>query len=368
MEKIRETTLEIDLRALAHNYHYLRSRIASSTKFMGVVKAYAYGSDSVEVARKLESLGADFLAVAYESEGIFLRKNGIKLPILVFHSQQIHFDEIIAHNLTPSIYSRLTLAQFTEAATKNNCQSYPIHLNLNTGLNRLGFDPKDLDFVVVELSKTSAVQVEGIYSHLAASEDLEEKEFTLKQHHLFITGTAKIKEGLNCQPLLHLCNTSGILNFPEFHFDMVRCGIGLYGYGNAVEEDKNFLPVASLKTCISQIHDLNKGDSVSYNRKFVAPKQMKAATLPIGYADGLHRGYSNGETSVIINGKAAPIIGYICMDMIMVDISHIDCEEGEEVLIFGKDQTASGLAETAGTISYEVITTISQRVRRKIIH
>lgn len=367
MSAIRETTLEIDLNALAHNYHYLRSRLTEKTKLMGVVKAYAYGSDSVEIARKLESLGAEFLAVAYESEGIFLRKNGIKLPILVFHSQETHFDEIIAYELTPSIYSRLTLTKFMEAAEKNNCEAYPVHLNLNTGLNRLGFDPGDLDFVITELSKTTAVKTQGIYSHLAASEDKNERDFTLKQYNLFKSESERLIKELDCKPLLHLCNTSGMLNYPEFHFDMVRCGIGLYGYGNTSAEDKNLQPVASLKTRISQIHHLQKGDSVSYNRKFIAPKAMKTATLPIGYADGLHRGYSNGKTSVLIHGQTAPIIGYICMDMIMVDVTSVDCKEGDEVLVFGKTQTASGLAATAGTISYEVITTISQRVKRVVI-
>src|SRR5699024_1277913 len=222
--------------------------------------------------------------------------------------------------------------------------------------------------ILEKITKTKAIKVEGVFSHLAASEDKNEKEFTLNQLEKFQIFCKKISSYLNYRFTKHICSTSGILNFPQAHFDMVRSGIGLYGYGNAVEIDKKLKPIAALKTIISQIHHLQKGDSVSYNRKFKAEKEMKIATLPLGYADGIHRSYGNEKSKVFLNGKFAPIIGEICMDMIMIDISAINCKEGEEVLIFGEEQSAEKLAKSVNTISYELITGISQRVKRTIIH
>ena len=231
----------------------------------------------------------------------------------------------------------------------------------------MGFDKEDLGFIIEKINNTKAIKIEGIFSHLAASEDKNEQNFTLNQIEKFQNFSNKITENLNYQPLKHICNTSGILNYPEAHFDMVRSGIGLYGYGNAVEIDKKLKPIASLKTIISQIHQLKKGDSVSYNRKFKAEKAMKIATLPLGYADGIHRSFADNNTKVFIKEKPANIIGDICMDMIMIDISEIDCQEGEEVLIFGDKQSAEKLAKTVHTISYELITGISQRVKRVVL-
>lgn len=367
MSKINETTLEINLEALAHNYRYLRSQISDSTKMMAVVKAFAYGSDPVPIAKKLIELHVDYLAVAYKQEAVDLSLAGIQTPILIFHPHPAHFEEIIEHGLIPSIFSKQSLEQFIETAERLDQKDYPIHLKLNTGLNRLGFDQGDLDFLIEKISKTKSVKIDGIFSHLAASEDFEEKDFTLQQLEKFKKASDKILQQLSYKPLLHLCNTSGLINYPEAHFDLVRSGIGLYGYGNSPEIDQKLKPVASLKTIISQIHSIKKGDSVGYNRKFKADKDMQTATLSFGYADGMHRNYSNGKTSVLINGKPAPIIGDVCMDMIMVDVSNINCEEGDEVIIFGKGQSAEKLAQAAETISYELITTISKRVKRVFV-
>lgn len=367
MAKIRQTTLELRPKALSHNYNYLRSLLQPNTKFMGVVKAFAYGSDLIKTAKKIESLGADYLAVAYDSEGFQLRKAGIKLPILVFHPYPINYDELIRQRLIPSIFSKKNLMQFMETAQTFNVENYPIHLKLNTGMNRLGFEPEDLPFLKTSLATTNSIKVDGIFSHLAASEDKNETTFTQQQLTQFKTYSTAIIESLPYTPLRHLCNTSGVLNYPEAHFDMVRSGIGLYGFGNAPEFDKKLQPVAALKTYISQIHQLQKGDSVGYNRKFIASEAMKTATLPIGYADGIHRQYSNGKTAVIINKQKATIIGDVCMDMIMVDISHIDCQEGDEVCLFGRVQSAEEFAQTAGTISYELLAGITARVKRRII-
>lgn len=367
MSKTRETTLEIDLKSLEHNYAYLRSKISSEKKFMAVVKAFAYGSDAVEIATKLEQLGTDYFAVAYVSEGINLRKGGITKPILVLHPQSTHFDEIIEHSLTPSIYSQFVLREFLKTAKKYEQKDYPFHLKINTGMNRLGFVESELTFVTDLLQKNNLIKLSGIYSHFAASDDLSTKNFTLGQIDNFKKISSRIIDETKERPILHLCNTSGILNFPEAHFDMVRSGIGLYGFGNSAEEDANLIPVATLKTIVSQIHHIKKGDTVGYNYGFIAEKPTKTATLPLGHADGINRIYGKQKASVLINGKLAPIIGNVCMDMIMVDITGISCQEGDAVIVFGKTKSAEEFAQGAGTISYELITSISQRVKRKII-
>lgn len=368
MAQIHETTLEIDLKALEHNYNYLSSKLSSGTKKLGVVKAFAYGSDSVEIAKKLEKLGIDFFAVAYTQEGITLRKGGIRKPILVLHPQSTNFDEIIQHCLTPSIYSKFVLEHFIASAEVHKQKHYPIHLKLNTGLNRLGFDPDEVNYILQQLKNTTSIKVEGIFSHLAASEDPNEKDFTHYQIETYKKVSGEIIEGLKYKPIRHLCNTSGIINYPEAHFDMVRTGIGLYGFGNSDEEDKKLIPIASLKTIISQIHHIKKGETIGYNRKFKAEKNTKTATLPLGHADGINRIYGMQKTNVEVNGKLAPIIGNVCMDMLMIDITGIDCKEGDEVILFGKEKSAEQFANNAGTISYELITSISQRVKRKFLY
>lgn len=367
MAKIKETTLEIDLRALQDNFEYLKSKIHPSTKFLGVVKAFAYGSDSVLVAKKLEALGVDYLAVAYMSEGVILRDAGVKVPVLVLHPLAASFETIIKRCLEPNIYSFNTLKDFIKVAEKENQTDYPIHLKFNTGLNRLGFDPEDTAEIFQILSKTVAVKVKSVFSHLAASEDLNEKAFTQKQIQDYKNIVANLESRLHYSFIKHLCNTSGILNYPEAHFDMVRSGIGLYGFGNSEKENKHLKPIARLKSLISQIHNLSQGESLGYNRAFVADKPMKTATIPVGHADGIGRQYGKGKGYVIIKGKPAHIIGNVCMDMIMVDVTNIGCSEGDEVIIFDTNDTAERFAATAETISYEIITAISQRVKRVVI-
>ncbi|MBU2926628.1 alanine racemase [Winogradskyella psychrotolerans] len=364
MSKALETTLEIDLRALTHNLNYLKSKLQPQTKFLAVVKAFAYGSDAVEIAKHLETLRVDYFAVAYTQEGISLRDAGIKTPILVLHPQAINAETLIDRCLEPNIYSAKLLNDFITTAEKQGQKNYPIHLKFNTGLNRLGFSHSDVDTVVKRLQSTSAVYVKSIFSHLAASEDLSEKDFTEQQIETFksIAETFKTKSGI--APWLHLCNTSGILNYPEAHFNMVRSGIGLYGFGNSELEDKNFKPIASLKSVISQIHEIENGESVGYNRAYTSNRNERVATIPIGHADGLSRIYGNKKGFVFINDEKAFIIGNVCMDMIMVDVTDINCKEGDEVVIFDKIYTANEIAESAGTISYEILTALSKRIRR----
>ncbi|MHA7863331.1 alanine racemase [Flagellimonas marinaquae] len=366
MNKVGETTLVLDLSALEHNYNYLRSKIKPETKFLGVVKAFAYGSDMVAIAQKLEDLGADYLAVAYASEGVLLRQAGVKLPILVLHPLAANFDDLIAYCLEPSLYSKNILKQFLKAAEAQEQKQYPVHIKFNTGLNRLGFSQVDVDFIAEEVKRNASVKIVSTFSHLAASEDGSERAFSLEQIGSFKNSSKALGEKLGYTPMRHMLNTSGIINYAEAQFEMVRSGIGLYGYGNQAEVDASLRPVATLKTVISQIHEIEPNHSVGYNRAFKADKKVKSATLPLGHADGIGRQYGKGKGIVTINGKKAPILGNVCMDMIMVDVTGIDCKEGDEVIVFGPQKSAEAFAAGANTISYEILTAISQRVKRVV--
>lgn len=366
MPKANETILEIDLNALGHNYHYLTSKLDPKTKVLAVVKAFGYGSEAVAVAKELVDLGADYFAVAYANEGEMLRDAGIETPILVLHPLPINFKVIIDRCLEPSIYSPKMLSEFIEFTESHEQQEYPIHLKFNTGLNRLGFRENDISQIIKKLEKTTAVKVKSIFSHLAASEDLSETEFTNLQLQRFAVITEKLIPKLGYTPILHTVNTSGIINYPKAHFDMVRTGIGLYGFGNDPQETSKLKPVATLKTVISQIHEIKPGESVGYNRAYRAKSNEKIATLPLGHADGLSRAYGNGKGWVTIHGKRAPIVGNVCMDMIMVNISDIDCKEGDEVIVFGTDTTAENLSEAIDSIPYELLTAVSQRIKRVV--
>ncbi len=367
MGKVQETVLEIDLSALAHNYRLLRGRIREKTKLLAVVKAFAYGSDAVKVAQKLEALGVDYLAVAYVSEGTVLRDAGIRTPILVLHPQIANFDKIIEKCLEPSLYSERVLKAFLATAEKHGQKQYPIHLKFNTGLNRLGFSEAEIPLIAKEMKNNRAVKAIAVFSHLAASEDDGERSFTQQQLNRFEGIAAKIDLEIGYRPFRHVLNTSGILNYPQAQFHMVRSGIGLYGFGNDAKVDAQLRPIASLKTIISQIHTLKAGESVGYNRAFIAGENCKIATLPLGHADGIGRIYGGGTTQVLLHDTAVYIVGNVCMDMIMIDVTEIDCSEGDEVTVFGNGITATTFAETAHTISYELLTGISQRVTRRFI-
>ena len=367
MPKVTETTLEINLEALSSNFNFLKSKLQKKTLFLAVVKAFAYGSDAAVIANFLQKLNVDYFAVAYINEGIALRKAGITTPILVLHPQATNLSLAIEYCLEPSLYTLKILKEFAHIASGLNQKNYPVHIKFNTGLNRLGFESNELDLVVEQLSKTSALKVKSVFSHLAASEDLDEKLFTLNQIALYKSLSNTFIENLEYPVTRHLCNTSGVLNYPEAHFDMVRCGIGLYGYGNTKKESKNLRPIASLKSVISQIHLVSKGNSVGYNRAYICPQDSKIATIPIGHADGIGRHFGNGAGFVSIGSKKAPIVGNVCMDMIMVDVTNIGCKEGDEVVFFGPKFSAETSAATANTISYELITGISQRIKREIL-
>lgn len=359
--------LEIDLDALAHNYRMLRSRLKKGTRFLGVVKAFAYGSDMVTIARKLGQLGADYLAVAYVREGILLRESGIELPILVLHPQHDQLGACVEHCLEPALYSFRVLREFTSVAHSLGIREYPVHLKFNTGLNRLGFREDDLSDILRFWEGKKDLKIRSVLSHLAATDDMAEVAFTRSQIASFERICERITNHLGYRPIRHLSNTSGIFNFPEANFDMVRSGIGLYGFGNDPAYDRELRPIARLTTVISQIHRIEMGDSVGYNRGFMADRRMTIATLPIGHADGIGRHLGNGRGGVWIHGRWAPIAGWVCMDMIMVDITHIPCTEGDRVVVFDADHSAEELAGHCQTISYEVLTSLTARVERRLI-
>lgn len=366
MNKTHVTVLEIDSKAIIHNFHYFKSIINPTTKFLGVVKAFSYGNESVAISKILEQEGADYLAVAFIDEGIALREAGITLPILVLHPQTETLHHLIPFQLEPNLYSFRVLNQFIEILKTEEIRNYPIHLKFNTGLNRLGFALKDIDQVISILSVSEEVYLTSLFSHLVASEDLNERVFTENQITTFKKIASQISEKLNIKPILHLSNTSGTINYPEAHLDMVRVGIGLYGFGNDAVETSKLKNVGTLKSRISQIHTINPGESVGYNRGFISSEIIKSATIPIGHADGIHRNLGNKVGYVTINNQKAYILGNVCMDMIMVDVTHISCEEGDEVFIFKNQENVEDLAARSGTISYEMITGISQRIPRII--
>lgn len=362
----KETVLEIDLNALAHNYRYLTSKLNPGTKVMAIVKAFGYGSDAVQAAEELARLGVDYFAVAYVNEGVALRDAGIETPVLVLHPQPDNFEILIDRCLEPTLYSTRIFKAFVSAAEEKAQENYPVHIKFNTGLNRLGFLDTDIDWIVENLVRTKTVKAVSLFSHLAASEDIQEREFTLQQINQFRRISEEVIQKLGYSPLLHQSNTSAIINYPEANFDMVRTGIGLYGYGNSEAEDKHLKPVAILKSVISQIHEIEPGETVGYNRAYRAKGHEKSATIPLGHADGISRRLGNEIGSVLIHGKKVPIIGNVCMDMLMVNVTGVDCKEGDEVIILGENQTAVELAEAMGSISYELLTAISQRVKRVI--
>lgn len=363
-EKTHETVLEINLDAVSHNLNFYKERLQPGTKIMVMVKAFGYGNGSYEIAKLLAHHQVAYLGVAFADEGVELRKAGIKLPIIVMNPENSAFSNMIAYQLEPEIYNLTELSAFINAAESQNMMHYPVHLKLNTGMNRLGFVENDFDTLVEILKNTQIVSVASIFSHLATSDMPEETEFTLHQIKLYQNWTTFLKDRLKISPILHILNTSGIFNFNEYQMDMVRVGIGLYGVGNSRQENDQLQNVATLKTVVLQINNINMGESVGYGRRFKAEKPSKIATIPIGYADGIRRSYGNGIGYVLINGIKAPIVGSVCMDMLMADVTNCDAKVGDEVIVFGNDLRITEVAKAWNTIPYEVMTAISQRVKR----
>jgi len=363
-EKTHETVLEINLNAISHNLNFYKSKLKPTTKMMVMVKAFGYGSGGFEIAKLLEHHKVDYLGVAFADEGISLKNAGIMLPIMVLNPETSSFSAIIQHHLEPEIYSLKGLNAFLKIAEKRKLKHFPIHIKLDTGMHRLGFEEENLDELIATLKGNKFVTVKSILSHMATSDDLKHQDFAHSQIALFEKLSSKLIAELQIKPIRHILNTSGISNFPEAQYDMVRLGIGLYGVSNDVEEQKYLENVGTLKSIISQIRTIQSGESVGYGRRFIADKPTQIATIPIGYADGISRHWGNGVGFVTINNQKATIVGSVCMDMLMTDITEINCKEGDSVIIFGESPSVSYMASQLKTIPYEILTSISQRVKR----
>jgi alanine racemase len=362
-EKKHQTVMEIDLSAMVHNLNHYRRQLKPGTRLMAMVKAFSYGTGSVEVAKVLQYRRVDYLAVAIADEGIELRNAGIDLPILVMNPEEHSFSSMIENRLEPNIYRFSLLRSFDEAVKKSAATNFPIHIKIDTGMNRLGFDSaEEISRLTDFIRERDTLYVRSVFSHLAGSEDPSKDEFTRQQFGQFIKFSELITKELEYKILLHILNSAGIERFPEMQLDMVRLGIGLYGVsaGQAAQL-KN---VATLKSTISQLKTVEPGHTVGYGRNFTAKHLTRIAVIPIGYADGYSRRLGNGVGKVLINGRSAPVVGTICMDMCMVDVTGVDCREDDPVILFGEGQPVSKIAEWMGTIPYEVLTTVGQRVKR----
>lgn len=366
--KLHETIMEVNLDAMVRNLNYYRSLIKPTTKLMAMVKAASYGAGKVEIASTLQYNHVDYLTVAYADEGVELRRNGITLPIMVMNPEEESFDVIVRYKLEPDIYSFRIFERFSETARLmgSDGRKIPVHVEFDTGMHRLGFSGSDIVELVNRFSASDCVlEVQSIFSHLACSEDPQMDTFTQHQIDLFKEWSGALKSGLHKEDICcHILNSSGITRFTDAQMDMVRLGIGLYGIAPDAEVQRHLTPVSRLKTRISQIKSIPQGDSVGYNRRWIAQRDSKIAIIPIGYADGLNRrlGYERGK--VLVGSALAPIIGSVCMDMCFLDVTGIPCQEGDNVVIFGDASLLQEISDAADTIPYEILTSVSPRVKR----
>lgn len=363
--KSHDSVLEINLNHLIHNVNYYRKHLSEKTRLMCMVKATAYGSGSSEIATSLQHIGVQYLAVAYADEGVELREANILLPIMVMSPEQDAWPDIVNYHLEPEMYSFSILRQFLNYLEKNySGDPFPVHIKVDTGMHRLGFEPGEVNELIGLLNGTPLLKVQSVFSHLAASDNVELDAFTNTQIETFKTFAETLESGLGYSVIKHICNSGGISRFPEAHFDMVRLGIGMYGVGVSATEQQFLLNVSRLRTCISQIKHIKAGETVGYNRNGKTSSDITIATIPLGYADGFPRALGNGHHSVFIKGVACKTIGNICMDMCMIDITGVDCHEGDEVVIFETSEQLQLMAQHLNTIAYEVLTSISGRVKR----
>lgn len=363
-QKMHQTVLEIDLNALRHNIKIYRQQLNKSVKLMCMVKAFSYGSGSFEIASLLQHAGVDYLAVAYADEGVELRKAGIRLPIMVMNTEEAGFDNMIRYQLEPELYSFKILDAFKNYLRLQNITSYPVHIKIDTGMHRLGFEENQLQQLCELLSQTECFKIQSVFSHLAAGGDKQHDVFTKQQAALLAKAAFNIRAVIGYDFISHIANTSAIHKHPDLQLDMVRLGIGMYGVDSDAMMQQQLKNVTTLKTTISQIKYIKKGESIGYSRSAIAEENKKIATVRIGYADGYPRILSNGVGFMLVNGQPAPVIGRICMDMTMLDITGIKAEEEDEVIVFGAALPVTSLANWAHTIEYEILTSISQRVRR----
>jgi alanine racemase len=365
VQKAHETVMEINLNALLNNLNFYRSKLKPGVKVMTMVKAFSYGSGTFEVANILQYNKVDYLAVAYIDEGVALRKTGITLPIMVLNPEASAFDKLTEYSLEPVIYSFNLFDDYIKYAQESNVLNYPIHLKIDTGMHRLGFENYEIETLCDLLEENRYVHVKSMFSHLVASEASQHDGFTLTQIKNFEKAFKQIEKVLGYSVIKHICNTAGITRWPNAHYDMVRLGIGLYGIDGSIPANDNILqPIASLKTSISQVRKVKAGETISYSRSGSLLKDGKVATVRIGYADGYLRAFGNGVGKMLVKGVLVPTVGNITMDMCMLDVSGTDVKEGDEVIIFNEKQRIEELAAQIGTIPYEILTNVSQRVKR----
>ncbi|HVG41370.1 MAG TPA: alanine racemase, partial [Chitinophagaceae bacterium] len=362
--KVHQTLLEINLAAIAHNLKQYQQIIKRGTKVMAMVKAFAYGSGGAEIAGILQYNNIDYLSVAYADEGIDLRKAGISVPLMVMNADEESFQSLVEHNLQPVLYSMHLLFAFEAYLNEVGIQHYPVHIEVETGMNRLGFALAEIDELAAHISKSGHLKIESVFSHLAASDNEAQDTFTHQQAVVFKEAVSKIEQYIAYPFIKHIANSAAIIRHPQLQLDMVRLGIGLYG----IEIATHVLALqqtATLRTTIAQIKKVCRGETVSYNRTGVVQQDAVIATTRIGYADGFSRRLGNGVGKMWINGRLAPVIGAVCMDMTMIDITGIEnVQEGDEVIVFGADLPIEQVADWLGTIPYEVMTSVSQRVKR----
>ena len=360
--KVHKTILEVNLNALVDNLNAYRKRLKSDTKMVCMVKASAYGAGSLEIAKTLEEHRIDYLAVAVADEGADLRKAGISSSIMIMNPEVTAFKTLFDYSLEPEVYSFRLLEELIRAAEREGVSNFPVHIKINTGMNRLGFEPNEIPQLIERLHRQSAIIPRSVFSHMVGSDSDRFDGFTRRQIDTFVKASEELQAAFHHKIIRHICNTAGIERYPGAQFDMVRLGLGLYGvdpYTNEMLQN-----VTTLKTTILQIHNLAAGETVGYSRKGVLQRDSRIAAIPIGYADGLNRHLGNGKGYCIVNGKRANYVGNICMDVCMIDVTDIDCKEGDKVIIFGKELPVTQLADWLDTIPYEILTSVSTRVKR----
>ena len=369
LDKTHETHLTVDLKAMSDNVRYFRSELRQSTKMICMVKAFGYGTGSVEVAKRLQDEGVEYLAVAVADEGVELRKAGIHIPIIIMDPELEALDLILENNLEPNIYSFQSLTYIKQAIEQKGLEHYPVHIKIDSGMHRLGFEKDDLDKLIERLQNQKAVRVVSIFSHRAGADEHQFDTFTLNQIRYFRdmadTICVAMEEAGEPKPLMHILNSAGIERFPQYQFDMVRLGIGLYGFSAIGKELKN---VCTLTTTILSIKTVHAGQSIGYSRRTFLTDDRRVAVIPIGYADGFDRRLGNGNGEVLVAGKRCKVLGNVCMDLAMIDVTGVNAQVGDKATIFGDQLPIKEIADKLQTIPYEILTSVSQRVKRVYIN
>ena len=363
-QKIHQTVLSINLNSIAHNLKQYQKLLKPSVKIMAMVKAFSYGSGSFEIANLLQFNNVDYLAVAYADEGIELRKAGITIPIMIMNPEENTFNALVQYNLEPEIFSFSILSSFENYLDSSGMQFFPVHIKLDTGMHRLGFEQNEIKMLAEHLRNNNKIKVQSVFSHLIASDDKSRDEFTNKQAAIFLHCCEQLQRVLSYNFIRHIVNTSAISRHPDLQMDMVRLGIGMYGIDGNISIQKKLKNVSTLTTTIAQVKKVKAGESIGYGGNSILEKDSDIATVRIGYADGYPRALSKGIGKMFIQNKLVPVVGNVCMDMTMIDVTGIECKEGEKVIVFGEQLPIQQIAEWCNTISYEIMTGVSQRVKR----